>query len=393
MPLPSRAYQQSHVRGAGPAGDHLFQACTRKGQRPPHRIKVKGRKSLQRSLKITIDRNIGIRMSAEQKNGGDTQTCYSFGLVSDVQWTPTPTHGQSFHGTPRYYADALEKAKRAVDNFKCNDVDACVHLGDIVDFHASKHGVSNQALDEIIGTFDILSPRPVLHCIGNHCLYNAPRHVLNECLGIDDHKSNLENAGESCGTHSYFVFRPPSRKLAFFVLDGYDISILGYPAGHPNHEIAQRILDEKNPNEEKNSNLGLEGLEKRFVKFGGGVSKEQLLWLRRELEVSRKNGERAIICSHLCIHPNTCVPTCLLYNYDDVLTILQEFAPDVVIATFAGHAHHDGYHQDEYGIHHRVCEAVLETEPGHDCHGIVHVYDDMIEICGFGNFTSATYRV
>ena len=337
-------------------------------------------------------RRIDVRMSGG-KNG------YSFGLISDVQWTPTPTHGQSFHGTPRYYSDALEKAKRAVDTFKRHNVDACVHLGDIVDFHASKHGVSNQALEEIIQTFDQLSPRPVLHCIGNHCLYNAPRHVLNECLGIDDHKSQVateedgESASSSCGVHSYFVFRPPGKGLAFFVLDGYDVSILGYPPGHPNHELAKRILEEKNPNEEKNSNKGLTGLDKRFVKFGGGVSQSQVAWLERELNVCRQRGEKAIICSHLCIHPNTCVPTCLLYNYDQVLNVLQQYAPDVVLATFAGHAHHDGYHRDEFGIHHRVCEAVLETEPGHDCHGIVHVCDNVIEICGFGNFTSATYHL
>jgi manganese-dependent ADP-ribose/CDP-alcohol diphosphatase len=318
------------------------------------------------------------------------KNAYSFGLISDVQWTPTPTHGQSFHGTPRYYADALEKAKRAVESFRKHDVDACIHLGDIVDFHASKHGVSNEALDEIIETFDQLSPKPVLHCIGNHCLYNAPRHVLNECLGIDDHKSQGE---EPCGVHSYFVFRPHEANLAFFVLDGYDISILGYPPGHPNHEIAKAILEEKNPNEEKNSNNGLTGLDKRFVKFGGGVSTEQVEWLDRELGVCKTNGEKAIICSHLCIHPQTCVPTCLLYNYDDVLHVLHRYAPDVVIATFAGHAHHNGYYQDEFGIHHRVCEAVLETEPGHDCHGIVHVSDDMIEIRGFGTFASATYNL
>eukprot|EP00889_Picochlorum_renovo_P000924 jgi/Picre1/27954/NNA_000915.t1 len=81
----------------------------------------------------------------------------------------------------------------------------------------------------------------------------------------------------------------------------------------------------------------------------------------------------------------------LLYNYDVVLSVLQENA-DVVHATFAGHAHSAGYHCDEFGIHHRVCEAVLETKPGQDCYGIASVYADGMDIQGFGNFISDSYR-
>eukprot|EP00889_Picochlorum_renovo_P000925 jgi/Picre1/27955/NNA_000916.t1 len=255
-----------------------------------------------RAVHRAIHRGAGRHMAVADAREGSSEKLFSFGIISDVQWAPIPD-GHSFHGTPRYYADALEKAKRAVEGFKAHDVELVVHLGDIVDFHAKQHGKSDQALADIVECFDGLE-KPVLHCIGNHCLYNHPRHVLNDRLGIDMHK------GDSNASHSYFTFRPPGHKHAFIVLDGYDISILGYPPGHPHHELAKSILDKENPNEEKNSNKGLEGVARRFVKFGGGLSDEQVEWLRQELHACRERGETVIVCCHQCIHPKSCVPTC-----------------------------------------------------------------------------------
>jgi manganese-dependent ADP-ribose/CDP-alcohol diphosphatase len=246
------------------------------------------------------------------------------------------------------------------------------------------------ALQAAIECFDTLE-RPVIHCIGNHCLYNHTRDVLNSRLGIDAHKQAVSLAGE----HSYFIFTPPvpSPGYKFIVLDGYDVSYLGWPPGNPLHEKAVEILKTRNPNEEKNSNNGLEGLEKRFVKFGGGVSDAQLAWLKRELQKCRETNNKAFICCHLCLHPETCPPTCLLWNYDQVQEILAEYA-DVVVATLAGHAHRDGYYFDPVTeIHHRVCAGVLEAEPGTDCFGVVEVYNDRIEVKGRDSFQSGLWQV
>ena len=79
-------------------------------------------------------------------------------------------------------------------------------------------------------------------------------------------------------------------------------------------------------------------MERRFVMFGGGLSEEQLGWLRSELGSCRSSRQRAILFCHLPLHPGTCSPTCLLWNYEDVLATVDSFA-DVCMATFAGHAH------------------------------------------------------
>ena len=49
------------------------------------------------------------------------------------------------------------------------------------------------------------------------------------------------------------------------------------------------------------------------------------------------------------------------------------------------------YHCDEAGIHHRVCKAVLETEPGRDCYGVVSVFEDRIVVDGADTFASGEW--
>lgn len=156
---------------------------------------------------------------------------------------------------------------------------------------------------------------PTYHMLGNHCLYNLPRDVLNQhlklgraatgavssssssgpCTGQPSStshpstSSSSSSSDPSCSSHpssdavSYYAFSPhPSFRI--IVLDSYDVSALGWPAGHPLHEQAMATLTANNPNAEKNDPSGLVGVARRFVKFGGGVSNAQLAWLRCQLE-------------------------------------------------------------------------------------------------------------
>lgn len=313
------------------------------------------------------------------------QPLFKFGLLSDVQHADMDD-GASFHGTPRYYRYALCQLDAAVDAMSAAGVAFCLHLGDLIDFHNSRLGVcadtelhhSEKALRVALQHFDRLG-RPTLHLLGNHELYQHSREELNRRLGISALQRGVV-------PHSYYTFHP-APGFRFIMMDGYDVSILGWPPGHPGHEQAQRLLSKHNPNEDKNSANGLEGVDRRFVKFGGGASAEQLAWLRGELESAAAAGERAIVACHLCFHPATCPGACLLWNYDEVLQVLQRY-PGTVVGTLAGHAHADGFAADEAGIRHRVCKAVLETPPGRECYGIVEVFADAIRINGVDTFAS-----
>jgi manganese-dependent ADP-ribose/CDP-alcohol diphosphatase len=64
----------------------------------------------------------------------------------------------------------------------------------------------------------------------------------------------------------------------------YDISAEGWDPEHPKSLYARSILEKINPNRNQNSPAGLDGLNQRFVRFGGAVGPRQLLWLKMQLE-------------------------------------------------------------------------------------------------------------
>ncbi|KAK9726658.1 hypothetical protein RND81_05G228800 [Saponaria officinalis] len=262
------------------------------------------------------------------------QPLFSFGVISDVQYADIPD-GRSFLGVPRYYRHSVLVLQRAVK--KWNDLQNLkfsVNFGDIVDGFCPKDQSLN-AIKKIAHEFQKFNG-PVYHMIGNHCLYNLPREELLPLLNI--HTNN------SC---AYYEFSP-SPEYRFVVLDGFDISAIGWPKDHPKTLEALRVLNEKNPNLDKNSPAGLEGLKRRFLMFNGAVGKEQLEWLDRVLEDATELKQKVIVCCHLPLDP--------------------------------GHDHKGGYSVDSHGIHHRVLEAALECPPGSDAFGYVDVYEDRISL-------------
>ena len=105
---------------------------------------------------------------------------------------------------------------------------------------------------------------------GNHELYNnADRRYWQQAL----HPAS-PTAHQSFSPHPRFLF---------LGLDTYAISVLGTEPGSAARGAAKAVLA-RNPNEDKNSPVGLEGLEQRFVMFGGGVGLKQLRWLGMALE-------------------------------------------------------------------------------------------------------------
>eukprot|EP00882_Tetradesmus_deserticola_P028570 GHRQ01031834.1.p2 GENE.GHRQ01031834.1~~GHRQ01031834.1.p2 ORF type:complete len:184 (+),score=52.32 GHRQ01031834.1:864-1415(+) len=164
---------------------------------------------------------------------------------SDVQYADIPD-GTSFHGTPRFYRNALVALQRAVSSgWVPAQVDFGIHFGDIVDGYQARDGQerSEQALSDVLQAFSRL-PQPTYHMLGNHCLYNLPRARLNHRLRIT---SLLDPAAAADGA-SYYAFSPHPAWL-FVVLDAYDVSLLGWPVDHPRHLQAEALLAQHNPNQ------------------------------------------------------------------------------------------------------------------------------------------------
>ncbi|KAL9228373.1 hypothetical protein vseg_003962 [Gypsophila vaccaria] len=292
------------------------------------------------------------------------QPLFSFGVISDVQYADIPD-GRSFLGVPRYYRHSVLVLQRAVT--KWNDLQNlkfAVNFGDIVDGFCPKDQSLN-VVKKITSEFQKFNG-PIYHMIGNHCLYNLPRDELLPLLNI--HTDN------SC---AYYEFSP-TPEYRFVVLDGFDISAIGWPKDHPKTSEALRILDEKNPNLDKNSPAGLEGLKRRFLMFNGAVGKEQLEWLDHVLQDATKLKQKVIVCCHLPLDPGASSLAALLWNYDEVMDVIHRYK--CVKVCLAGHDHKGGYSVDSHGIHHRVLEAALECPPGSDAFGYIDVYDDRISL-------------
>lgn len=296
----------------------------------------------------------------------EKQPLFSFGVISDVQYADIPD-GRSFIGVPRYYRHSILVLQRAVQNWNCyQKLKFTINFGDIVDGFCPKDQ-SLDSVNKVIDEFDKFNG-PVYHMIGNHCLYNLPRSKLLPLLKIP-----------SVDDHAYYDFSP-TPEYRFVVLDGYDISAIGWPQDHPNTLEALNFLREKNPNSQKNSPSGLVGLERRFLMFNGGVGKEQLEWLDGVLQEASKLNQKVVICCHIPLDPGASSIEALLWNYNEVMDVIHRY--DCVKVCIAGHDHKGGHSIDSHGVHHRVLEAALECPPGTDAFGYVNVYDDRLSLIG-----------
>ena len=272
-------------------------------------------------------------------------------------------------------------------------------------------GVGHEAIDDVLEALGSYRAGPILHTYGNHELYNLSRLDLAKKLSIP---FTLEPTNDLVGYYDHVLHEPrhwrPRRrdgtdddddddsdhpwKLRFVVVDSFDICLLDRcPETSPKRRAAHEIMMANNPNypEQENSPEGLVGLSRRFVAFNGGIDEPQLEWLARSMEDARANGERVILCSHQPIHPDSSFPTCLVWNYEDVLSIVRKYA-DVVIASFSGHAHKGGYVRDEVsGVHFRTFEAMLESPSPVRTYAIVDMYSDSFVVRGSGDCVSDVY--
>ena len=326
-------------------------------------------------------------------NNSRIEPKFTVGVIADIQYAPIPD-GTSYAGIPRFYQHALVGARIAADYFQSQKVSLVLNLGDTIDGKCQMiEQEGGQPLDndpgvECLGhVLEALSPYqhgPMLHTYGNHELYNLNREQIGTMMGIP---FVVEDEDELVGYQSY-----SHNGIRFIILDTMDISFMR-PEGSRKRRLADAILTKENPNfpAVENSPQGLEGNQKRFVAFNGAVDKPQLQWLRTTLQEARDENEKVVLMSHQPILPDSCSPVTLVWNYDDVLTVLRDFS-DVVVLSLAGHAHKGGYKRDDQsGIHFRVVEAVLET-PSPDCtYCTLDVYDDKIHLQGYGECRSATY--
>ena len=386
------------------------------------------------------------RNNGSKDDGENSRPMYTFGVLTDIQYAPIP-NGHSYAGNARYYRHSIDAANVAATHFQNERVQCVLNLGDIIDGkcadverwgggsgsgslkeeEAEKKdeeattmendgeektakqdsnvvSVGHDAIDDVLEALSIYQVGKIVHTYGNHELYNLSREELAKKLLIP---FTLESTNDLVGYYVHLLDEPyhhhrcsmnnntDAWKLRFVMIDSFDVSLLDRcPNTSSKYHAAHEIMKANNPNYQhgqENSPENLVGLQRRFVAFGGGVDNPQLRWLERTLKFARVNNEKIILCSHQPIHPGSSFPTCLIWNYNDILCMVRKYS-DVIIASFSGHAHKGGYIRDaDSGVHFRTFEAMLESPPPICTYAIVDLFANRLDVRGMGDCVSDSY--
>jgi manganese-dependent ADP-ribose/CDP-alcohol diphosphatase len=309
---------------------------------------------------------------------------FRFGVIADVQYCDRPD-GLSFDGIKRHYRGAYDCLRWAVDDWTSpgTRIDFIAQLGDLIDGQCAKDGQRDEALALLLAEFQRCGA-PVVHCIGNHELYNFDRRELRARLATAPPPAHRE----------YYAFVPaPGWRV--LVLDPYQIAVIGRDPTDPEYREAAELLRRHNPNDVFNEGVvwaaGLTGTARRWLPYNGALGPQQLQWLRAELTSARAATERVLILSHVPLHPDVAFFD-VVWDYEEALGILAA-AGGAVVAVLAGHSHPGGYLRDTAGIHHVVFPSPLNCGRSDRCHGHVEVHEDRVEVVGRGIVPSLTLMV
>ncbi|KDO28748.1 hypothetical protein SPRG_19962 [Saprolegnia parasitica CBS 223.65] len=313
--------------------------------------------------------------------------------IADVQYADVDDAWNYTKTSKRYYRDARRHLEAAVDAWlleaTTRPLRFVVNLGDLLDGKNAALGQSESSLALLRGSLERFQDRvgPVHHCIGNHELYNFTR---DEYLRLLVHRTSSRALPSSlpppATTVAYYSFTiPEAPSYVFAILDPYDTSVLGSRPGSAEHSACKEFLRQRNPNEDLNSSDHLDGPARRFVEYNGGIGASQLQWLDALLEAADAKRQQVVLFSHVPLHPDSCHMACLLWNYDEILRLLQAHAS--VKAVLSGHCHENGYTQDDAsGVHYVVFQAALEARE--NAFATVDLFPSMLRIRGVGQLPS-----
>jgi len=219
------------------------------------------------------------------------QPCLSFGVIADVQYADTED-GYNFAKTNvRYYRTALQMLNKAVKIWNEDSLKRpkfMLQLGDIIDGKNKSLGIAESSLSTVLQAMSKFAG-PVYHIWGNHEFYNFGREQL---LSSDLYSGNTEGSIAEPGRAYYMVTPHPA--LRVLALDCYEISLLASLTGTKEFELASEIM-KNHPNEDQNSSEGMVGTERRFVKYNGALSEEQLTWMEKNLEEAVQLRQNVVI--------------------------------------------------------------------------------------------------
>ena len=237
-----------------------------------------------------------------------------FGVVTDVQYCNCDSEGS------RYYKSSLAKLNDCIKYFNTQKLDFVTHLGDLIDHDFTSY-------DSVLIRFNNLKA-PVYYVLGNH------DYSVKEIKKIEVPKKMQMN-------RSYY-----SKVIGawqFIFLNGDELSFFA-----PHNKIQSK--------ETREMVFNLVGRFKcNVVPWNGGISGEQIEWLKMQLTLAERSNKKVIIMCHFPLLPLACHN---LWNDEEVVSLLTKHK--CVKAYFCGHNHKGDYVLKD-GIHYITFKGMVET--------------------------------
>ncbi len=266
---------------------------------------------------------------------------FSFGVIADCQYCNEVGTGV------RKYDQSDTKLEQCVTHLNTMNLAYTVHLGDFID-------KDWESFDDVGPIYNSLK-MPKYHVLGNHdfSVDDTLKHKVSERMGLPS---------------PYYDF--DVKDWRFVVLNGNDVSFHAYPKNSKKYKSAEAYYTK---------------YEIESPKWNGALGKKQLKWLKRVLESASKKGKKVILYCHFPVFPENVHN---LWNANEVIELLENY--QCVKAYINGHNHVGNYAQKK-GIHYLTMKGMVDTEQ--TSYGTINVYDDRLEIVGYGREDNRTLHI
>ncbi|KJD32534.1 phosphoesterase [Tamlana nanhaiensis] len=272
---------------------------------------------------------------------------FKIGIVADCQYCfyePNADFG-------RYYKQSTKKLAKAVAELNTHDLEYTVHLGDFI--------------DRDFASFDSVLPIwKTLKSDQHHVLGNHDFSVADSLKAIVSRKMEMPNRYYSVQYNNW----------RFIILDGNDLSFFG------------ALTDAKKAETDSMyKQLKSEGY-KNIKKWNGGLSAEQLQWVKSELDQSAENNENVGFYCHFPVAEKDTMHS--LWNYNQFFKTIDKF--NNVKFYFNGHNHAGGYFKRK-GVHYVTYKGMVDFANS-TAYSVATVYKDSVLIQGFGRENSRNLK-
>ena len=267
----------------------------------------------------------------------DEKPLLRIGLMADAQYADIEP------ANTRYYRLSVQRLADAVSSFNDWPIDACFHLGDLID-------------RDYLSFDSILAPL-------NHLRTRCHQLLGNHDFAVDDQDKQKVSDRMRLERPFYAITMSGYR---FLILNGTAVSTYAYPSDDERTLLAADVLAKLKTENAPNAHS-----------WNSGLGDEQIRWLRAQLEIATSTGEPVIIFCHYPVFPAN---PHNLWDSDEVLGVVDQFA--CVKAWFNGH-NHAGNYGYRNGIHFVTMHGMVETAQ-RSAFARGALYADRLVLEGFG---------